>query len=43
MLLVVEIMKFKLKKKKIIKLLWVILSLIIIISMVGWSFGLALL
>ena len=33
----------KFKRKKIIKLLWAILSLITIIGMIGWSFGLSLL
>jgi hypothetical protein len=33
----------KFKKKKVIQLLWAIISLIVIIGMIGWSFGLALL
>ena len=33
----------KFKKKKIIKLLWAIISLIVIIGMIGWSFGAAIL
>lgn len=36
-------MKFKFKKKKIVQLIWAIISLIVIIGMIGWSFGLALL
>ncbi len=31
----------KFKRKKIVKLLWAILSLIVIIGMVGWSVGTA--
>jgi len=31
----------KFKRKKIIKLLWAILSLMVILGMVGWSVGAA--
>ena len=34
-------MKFKFKRKKIVKLLWSIVALIVIIGMVGWSVGTA--
>jgi len=36
-------MKFKFKKKKVIKIVWIIISSIVVISMVAWSVGSAFL